>query len=164
MIKCVILVLLIVAFFVYFNGGNDYPEQIITETGYAIVAEEVENVPEEVYVATEEVKVRAFLAEKYHPGTCFGSNCDFDKDRILYESKEMVPYLKKRFDTVDESYLATILKQFEQIKLTKYEKGFYFVLKDGRGCKSYKYTGRMATDAEIWNPVHVDKSVDLIKC
>lgn len=168
LVKGILLVIFLLALITYLTRDDTIPEQKIIplertppvqESGQEDTTSEID----------ETLKVKAYLAKKYHPGTCFGMPpCVINKEKLLATTPpHILRYLEDTFQTLNKDKLAEILTQLEQITITPYEKGYYFTIEDGQTCSVERFTGRLTTQGvneSDWIPAHVDRSTDLISC
>lgn len=94
----------------------------------------------------QELEIKAYLVEKYNPGTIFGQPRPIDDREVqltLGINSDLTRFLKDRFGATTDFQLYTKIQQFQNITLTKNDSGYDLILYDGRSCSAFAYKGRI---------------------
>jgi len=90
----------------------------------------------------EEIKMKLYLAEKYHPGNCFGMP---GPELPIYQrkiSQELLSKVKRLVPEKSNKECEVIIREMQMIGLENKDIGkYYFEFKDGQCCNIIYYKG-----------------------
>ena len=110
-----------------------------------------------------EIKIRIFLHEEYHPGSCYGMPGRVDKrvmQSTLNGNSHLIEIIKDKYHVHSDYGIYKILRSIKSFSLEKSNEGYKFSFTDGNCCTITKYEGilYMANDVIIKSEIISKKS------
>ncbi|MBK7378427.1 MAG: hypothetical protein IPJ03_05390 [Ignavibacteriales bacterium] len=113
----------------------------------------------------DEIKLKLYLADKYHPGDCYGMpsirNSRYERKispELLIKVKELLP--NKTENEYDE-----LIKQMNRIGIEQVETNEYnFFFKDGKCCWIIHYKGKLIMLGNTIYEKETEKTIEDVPC
>jgi hypothetical protein len=99
-----------------------------------------------------EIKIRMFLHEEYHPGSCYGMPSQVDERIIkstLKNDPQLVEIIKEKYQVYSDYGIYKILRSMKKFSLEKINEGFKFLFTDGNCCKITRYGGILYMNNDV---------------
>lgn len=113
----------------------------------------------------EEINMRLYLAQKYHPGNCFGMP---GPDNTIYQRKitpELLNKIKRLIPEKSDKECEAIIREMERIGLIKIGRWKYrFEFIDGECCTIISYKGNIEIRNDKILEELTDKIIENVPC
>jgi hypothetical protein len=113
----------------------------------------------------EEINMRLYLAQKYHPGNCFGMP---GRDNTIYQRKitpELLNKIKRMIPDKSDKECEATIREMERIGIIKTGPWKYrFEFRDGECCTIISYKGNLEIRNDKILEEFTDKIIENVPC
>jgi hypothetical protein len=114
----------------------------------------------------KELRIRAYLVEKYNPGDCFGMpQVKSPYETKIIVNKELIERIKKEYKIKEDSKAEQFAIKMSKIGIIKESKNEYrYEVRDGRCCGITTYKGKIRLKNKKIIETVIEKKEEMVPC